>query len=636
MQGAVKEAHPGEVVGGRFRIEAELGEGGMAQVFRVTDVATGRPYALKLIKQEVAADAQAVARLRREGEVLTNLDNPAVVAIETFGKLDDGRLFIAMELLEGETLGDKMRRMKRLPLDELIPIVTGAAAGLTAAHQAGVIHRDLKPDNIFLQRLAGDRVQVKLLDFGISKVYGVEERLTRTGQILGTPRYMAPEQLAADHDLDGRVDTYALGVILYEALAGSPPFIATSPSDLIVAILHGKATPLSTLRADLSEDLVAVVMRAMARAREARYGTPRDLAEAFLEAAGGTRRESSPGPRGVGTAVLGGGGTAPLQSPPREEGLRVGTFSALQPLAPPSASASASRPSDTATVAGKKAAMAAIEPTSPPAMSPADPSGLADARESFPGSMGAMGGASDSHPLGLESGTFDASPALPTHSRRWIWIVAALVAGGLSASVAIYLLESSDESSTESSETEDAAQTPPQTALQPPTSERAETASDHPVENATDMHELPSGAIVPSEIPASDDDEDGSSDEREGRRRNSMSAMSESMSDTGSSSDISDTNDMVPEPFVAETTEDPYARAQTALARGDAETCLTILRDARLLGPRALRLEADCFLRAGRRDDAVKAYEEFCRRYPDNASTAAIRGLVESLGGTCP
>ncbi len=630
MQGAAKEAHPGEVVGGRFRIEAELGEGGMAQVYKVTDVATSKSYALKLIKQDAAADPQAMARLRREGEVLTNLNNPAVVAIETFGKLPDGRLFIAMELLEGETLGDRMRREKRLATEALIPIVTGAAAGLTAAHQAGVIHRDLKPDNIFLQSLGGDRMQVKLLDFGISKVYGVEERLTRTGQILGTPRYMAPEQLAADHDLDGRVDTYALGVILYEALAGSPPFIATSPSDLIVSILHGKVTPLSTLRSDLPEDVVTVVMRAMARAREARYSSPRELAEAFLEANGG--RESTPGPRhGVGTAVLGGGGQSPLSDPKtREEGLRLGTFSAMQPLAPPSSAAPIAK-----TVAGKKRPQA-VQP--PPSSGETPLDARSDASDSFPlggasdsfplgGASDSfpLGGASDSFPLGPESGAFNTSTAIPTHSRRWLWVVAALIAGGLSAALALFLLQSSAE---EAPEPEVEAAQP---AMAIPVETMQATAAPEPAE-AVEVEvtmEMPAGAVAPS------DESTGSSSSQRRRRRERDRETMTAMETTTEMETMETVETMVPDPYVSDT-RDPYDQARDALHRGDANACISILRDARLRGASALRLEGDCYLRAGRQNDAVKAYEEFCRRYPSNSSTAAIRGLVESLGGSCP
>ncbi|NOY90581.1 MAG: serine/threonine protein kinase [Deltaproteobacteria bacterium] len=333
--GPAAESPINEVLAGRFRVEGELGQGGMARVYRATDLTTGKPMALKLLRAGVTSDGEAVARLRREGEVLTRLDHPAVVRIETFGVLEDGRLFLAMELLEGETLGARMRRGPMSPAS-LCPIVTGAAAGLAAAHEEGIVHRDLKPDNIFLCSLgAGKPEQVKLLDFGISKVVDYE-RLTRTGQILGTPRYMAPEQLSADHDLGLRVDIYAFGVILYEALAGCPPFLASSPSDLIVAVLHGKVVPLRSCRADVPPELEAIVMRAMARESSARYDSALELAAAFIDVAR---------PRGSGVKLRAGqrtklvGSFAPGELPDSElsdSGLRPGTFSALpqRPSAP--------------------------------------------------------------------------------------------------------------------------------------------------------------------------------------------------------------------------------------------------------------------------------------------------------------
>ena len=213
----------GAVIAGRFRIERSLGEGGMAEVFQAHDMAARHPVAIKLLKKDIANNPEAIERLRREAQVLERLDHPAVVKLETFGKLEDGRLFIAMEMLKGETLGDRMRREGRVDPADLSPVVAGACAGLAAAHDAGIVHRDLKPDNIFLEETDAG-MQVKLLDFGISKVTG-SDKLTQTGEVLGTPRYMAPEQLSAERDLDGRTDVYAMGVILYEALAGArrPP-----------------------------------------------------------------------------------------------------------------------------------------------------------------------------------------------------------------------------------------------------------------------------------------------------------------------------------------------------------------------------------------------------------------------------
>ncbi|HJL39231.1 MAG TPA: serine/threonine-protein kinase, partial [Polyangiaceae bacterium LLY-WYZ-15_(1-7)] len=357
----------GEILAGRFRVEAELGEGGMARVYRVVDLATQRPYALKLLKADVAESEEAVRRLRREAEVLSALDNPAIVSVETYGKLPDGRLFLVMELLEGETLGERMRRERRLDASDLAPIVAGVAAGLEAAHRAGVIHRDLKPDNIFLAQPSADApLQVKLLDFGISKVYSNETRLTRTGQVLGTPRYMAPEQLSAEPDLDARVDVYALGVILYEALAGSPPFVAVAPSDLIVAILHGKASPLRSLRPDVAPSIESIVSRAMARARDARFATAKELAEAWLGVAGARSARAAGTRLGMRTDVLGSAGAPLAAEDEADAAFRPGTFSELEEARLPQ--------DDVETAAGVRAKRE-VAATAPPAVDAPEVSG---------------------------------------------------------------------------------------------------------------------------------------------------------------------------------------------------------------------------------------------------------------------
>ncbi|MDQ3036568.1 MAG: serine/threonine protein kinase, partial [Myxococcota bacterium] len=312
-------AAPGAVLAGRFRLEETLGAGGMAEVWRAFDLTTQRVVAVKLLRAQIAGSAEAVQRLKREGEVLSALSHPAIVRVETYGQLEGGVVFLAMELLEGETLGARMRRSVMQPT-ELAPIIAGTCAALAAAHAKGIVHRDLKPDNIFLVPLPGSsgstEPQVKLLDFGISKVYG-GTRLTYTGEILGTPRYMSPEQLGAEPDIDPRIDVYALGVIAYEALAGKPPFLATTPTDLIVAILHGKIAPLRSLRPDLGPAIEAVVTRAMARAREARYRSAADLADAFLDAAGATARARAlPKAKVMQTQALGGLGLVPGSMPP--------------------------------------------------------------------------------------------------------------------------------------------------------------------------------------------------------------------------------------------------------------------------------------------------------------------------------
>jgi serine/threonine-protein kinase len=294
---------PGVVLAGRYRVEEALGHGGMAEVFKALDLTSGRSVAVKVLRGNTEQSPEATARLRREGQVLRALKNPAIVGIEEVSELDGGRVMLVMELLRGETLGARMRR-GRIEPSELAPIVAGTAAGLSAAHANGVVHRDLKPDNIFLCQGQDGRVQVKLLDFGVSKVFG-GERLTATGQVLGTPRYMSPEQLGSEPDVDHRVDVYSLGVIIYEALAGKPPFLAGTPTDLIVAILHGKIAPLRSLRPDLPAAIEGVVMRAMARVRDARFRAATELADAFFDACGISPSQKEKPRAGMATTPLG-------------------------------------------------------------------------------------------------------------------------------------------------------------------------------------------------------------------------------------------------------------------------------------------------------------------------------------------
>ncbi len=361
----------GSVIDGQYRLDGTLGEGGMAVVYEATDLRSGRAVALKLLKSNVGRFAEAVERLRREGEALGRLRNPAIVGIERIGELPEGGIFLAMERLEGETLGARMRRQRFQPA-ELTPIVTGVAAGLAAAHRAGIVHRDFKPDNVFLSRRPGDGAeQVKILDFGISKVFGAE-RLTQTGQVLGTPRYMAPEQLAAERDLDAGVDVYALGVILYEALSGQSPFASGTPSDLIVAIVNGRITPLRAAAPQLPSECVEVVMRMMATAREARYASIVEAAEAWVAAApASASATASEGGASSATVALGSMQRDPSEISSSGE-LQLGTFLDYQKASPAPATAPALSVGAMAGSAGPSAsAPAASTPGQSPGRAPA-------------------------------------------------------------------------------------------------------------------------------------------------------------------------------------------------------------------------------------------------------------------------
>ncbi len=586
-------AQIGDVIAGRFRIDSELGSGGMARVFRVVDIATQQTFALKLLRPEIANDEEAIARLRREGELLDRLDNPAIVGIETYGKLADGRLFLVMELLEGQTLGELMREQQRLDPEQLTPIMTGVAAGLHAAHQAGVVHRDLKPDNIFLAHAKTERgpeTQVKILDFGISKAVGFE-RLTRTGQVLGTPRYMAPEQLAADHDLDARVDVYAMGVILYEALAGQPPFVAVSPSDMIVAILHGKVTPLRVYRPELDDETLAVVSRAMARARDARYGSAHELAEAWVDAAQ-PLPSAGPSKRGMRTKALGGADPIGLSDAESSADLRPGTFSALEEPAPVPTPAvkKAARPSNNPTMGARPGK---VTPSPDANGSPASTTGPSPTSTTGPSPM---------------SGTL---PQLPLANRRTWLLVAALFAGALTALVVILLLHYLSDSPEGEGP---ALHGEPHTAeapAQPVVAENTEAESD----DREAVDELP---IAPEPPVAEGDPEPEPSSTRRRRRRARAT-------DTA-------TSEVAPEE--TPTAQTPLQAARAALRAGDGEGCLQRLEG---FGSSAavLRLRADCQLRAGHRSEAVKSYERFCQRYPDDPSIPEVRTIVDRYGGRC-
>jgi len=269
------------MMGERYRLTRLVAEGGMGAVFEAVDTQESRTVALKLLHPELTADRDVRRRFRRESSVLMALDHPCVVDVLDVGTSDDELLFSVMELLDGETLLELVAREGSLSTEALLPIVEGIADGLGAAHDHGVIHGDLKPANVFL---VGEGRAVKLLDFGLSKVLGLE-RLTRTGELIGTPAYMAPELLTGKGDLDERIDTYAFGVMIYQCLAGAPPFTADVPGKLMMDIVMGNATSLGEVVPGVSDSMSAVVMTAMSRQRERRFHTARALARAYRDAA---------------------------------------------------------------------------------------------------------------------------------------------------------------------------------------------------------------------------------------------------------------------------------------------------------------------------------------------------------------
>ena len=687
----------GSVIAGRFRVDVLLGSGGMATVYRAKDLATNKHVALKLLRRELSTIPEAASRFRREGELLQGFTHPGIVRVETFGALEDGTLFLAMELLEGETLGQMMRRRGALDPDEVAPILTGACAALASAHAKGIVHRDLKPDNVFLVRAEGaseDDFQVKLLDFGISKVFG-SERLTQTGELLGTPRYMAPEQLAADHDLDGRVDVYALGVMLYETLAACPPFLGSTPSDLIVAILNGKVAPLRSVRADLPPEIESVVMRTMARAREARYATPEALANAFVSALGrpstpGPMRAAAPARPGMETALLGSMQSAPvarglaatneraapptLLNAPAMSGQVASAAPMLvaEPLVPGTLTgfaASVAGSSAVVTPVVAPAAIAAAHAVPQRSAAPADPRGGAavEQRSAAPSVVAASpaGGpplrsaSASSSGVGAHPREYAPQPQsgagstgrreaiaeepfeLPTQvrGRTVVIVLVALLAGAISMSAAIMILKWWSRSSATAEPAAQIAQPvsalPTGGAAQPSLAQPslAQPAEQTPLaQPATDGTGAapPPLGVVPLGISPP---QAQPVDRAERRRRNDREAAPGATPDAAPA-----TTTPTAEPHAPQTPSELMAAARAANSRGEPEVCTTLVEQALAAGAPAiaLKLQGDCFRRSGRNADALRSYQRFCRLVPDNPAMSEVQALAEGLGGSCP
>jgi len=224
----------GQLIGGRFRVEKLLGTGGMGEVYLGRHELLGNRVAIKLLKVQHAKDQRMSARFRREARATSRVQHPNVVGIFDTGQLDDGRLFLIMEYIQGKNLLELYDEVDTLPIDRALPIFVQIADALAAAHSMGIMHRDLKPDNIVI--VPGDHGDlVKILDFGLAKMVEAEdERITLPGEVFGTPQYMSLEQCMGEH-LNCATDIYSFGAVAYEALTGSPPFVASSLVEYVLA-----------------------------------------------------------------------------------------------------------------------------------------------------------------------------------------------------------------------------------------------------------------------------------------------------------------------------------------------------------------------------------------------------------------
>ncbi len=266
----------------RYRLERMLGQGAMGKVFRAWDTAQERPVALKVLHPEMAKKDHVLARFQREAQILRELGHPGIVRIYAAGRAPDGMDYLIMELLEGRTLKERLQQDGPMTPEQLLPLLVQVCDALGAAHVQGVVHRDLKPENLFL--LTGDEV-VKVVDFGLSRL-DTQKRMTKTGTMLGTPRYMPPEQIRSAKDADAKTDQYALGIIAHESLAGASPFPAADPGQLLGCVIEGRILPLEEQAQGVSAELAEVVRRAMSKERKDRYATIGAFVEAFASTIG--------------------------------------------------------------------------------------------------------------------------------------------------------------------------------------------------------------------------------------------------------------------------------------------------------------------------------------------------------------
>ncbi len=273
----------GRTLDGRYRVEAVLGEGGMGLVYRAHHAVLKKPLAIKVLRPEVSRDAEVLSRFQQEAQSASAIGNQHIIDISDFGTLPDGSTYFVMEFLDGQSLTGAIEAGPEgggAPMDpaRVIHIAKQLCDALGAAHERSIVHRDMKPDNVILIKRGGDSDFVKVLDFGIAKVGGSSSKLTKAGQVFGTPHYMSPEQCAGNA-VDQRTDIYALGVILYEMACGRVPFDADNLMGILTKHMYEQPIPPHELPPPVKvpSGLESVILKCLAKSTDARYQTMDEL-----------------------------------------------------------------------------------------------------------------------------------------------------------------------------------------------------------------------------------------------------------------------------------------------------------------------------------------------------------------------
>jgi serine/threonine-protein kinase len=291
------DALVGTVLEGAYRITRLIGEGGMGAVYEAMQLRLNKRVAIKLMARDLAANREALARFHREAEITSHLGHPHLVTVFDFGQAESGEPYLVMEYLEGEDLDHRLRRLGRLPIETTVHVVRQVASALNAAHDQGVVHRDLKPGNVFLVQVPGEPDFVKVLDFGISKMKAARTQLTSASAVMGTPNYMSPEQATGMlDDIDHHADQWALACIAWEMLLGRCPFVADETAALLYQIINLDPHPLATRVPGLPPAVETALRRALRKKPAERFSSMRDFARELEAAAFGRPADVTPAP----------------------------------------------------------------------------------------------------------------------------------------------------------------------------------------------------------------------------------------------------------------------------------------------------------------------------------------------------
>ncbi|MCC6993215.1 MAG: protein kinase [Deltaproteobacteria bacterium] len=313
----------GTILGGAYRLERLIGEGGMGSVYEASHTRLPRRFAVKLLNADVLSNREVFERFQREAEIASSLGDDHIVQVVDFNYTEDGVPYMVLELLVGEDLADRLESRGRMSLAQTATILEQISGALEVAHQHGIVHRDLKPQNLFLVRNRQRDDFVKILDFGISKVLHAPSLATKTGAVFGTPYYMSPEQAEGrQSDIDARTDIFAIGAIMYECLAGRRAFDANSLPSALYQVCHLEPPALREAAPEVPPSIEQVLSFAMAKRRDERYPDIRTMCDDFLRAANGQptlasqRSAPAPGPHPSGSVRTVSMGSQPPESRP--------------------------------------------------------------------------------------------------------------------------------------------------------------------------------------------------------------------------------------------------------------------------------------------------------------------------------